>query len=203
MYCVKKKDFPVLENLLTACFENDPLYTLLIPDEEIRKKLLPELFKCDLDEFFNTCKVYADSEDMNGIIIVSDETEPFHILRYLISTYYATFKTDCYLIKEDPSLRVLWHFLKGKDYLNSRWTEHIKQKERLHIIYLAVHPLKQHCGISKLLLTEVLDYADAHSLLVSLETHNDKNVAFYQHFGFKLFEVVEKSIHLKQYCMIR
>ena len=69
MYCVKKTDFPVLENLLTACFENDPLYTLLIPDEEIRKKLLPELFKCDLDEFFNTCKVYADSEDMNGIIL--------------------------------------------------------------------------------------------------------------------------------------
>lgn len=203
LYRVKKTDFVVLERLLTACFENDPLYTLLIPDEEVRKKLLPELFKCDLDEFFSTCKVYADSEEMNGILIVSDTTESFHIFRYLISSYYAIFKTDCYLVKEDPSLKLLWHFLRGKDYLNSKWTEHIKQKERLHVIYLAVHPSKQHCGISKALLKKVLDYADRHRLLVSLETHNEKNVTFYQHFGFEIFEIVEKSIGLKQYCMVR
>lgn len=38
--------------------------------------------------------------------------------------------------------------------------------------------------------------------MISLETHNEKNVAFYRHFGFKVFGVVEKHFDLKQYGMI-
>ena len=55
----KKEDLPKMEELLTQCFARDPLYCKLIPDEEIRKRLLPELFKCDLSEFFETCQIYS------------------------------------------------------------------------------------------------------------------------------------------------
>ncbi len=46
-------------------------------------------------------------------------------------------------------------------------------------------------------------YADRNGLMISLETHNDKNVAFYEHFGFKIFGVVKKHFNLNQYCMVR
>ena len=36
LYRVKEEDLPRLEKLLTGCFEHDPLYCKLIPDEEIR-----------------------------------------------------------------------------------------------------------------------------------------------------------------------
>ena len=53
-------------------------------------------------------------------------------------------------------------------------------------------------------LQEVIDQAEEHGMMISLETHNPKNVAFYEHLGFKTFGVVEKApFHLKQYCMIR
>jgi len=35
-------------------------------------------------------------------------------------------------------------------------------------------------------------YAGEHRMMISLETHNEKNVAFYAHFGFKVFGIVEK-----------
>ena len=54
LYRVQKEDLPKMEELLTQCFARDPLYCKLIPDEETRKRLLPELFKCDLSEFFET-----------------------------------------------------------------------------------------------------------------------------------------------------
>ena len=57
LYRVKEEDLPRLEKLLTGCFEHDPLYCKLIPDEEIRKRLLPELFACDLTEFYETCEI--------------------------------------------------------------------------------------------------------------------------------------------------
>ena len=51
---------------------------------------------------------------------------------------------------------------------------------------------------------EVIQYAQKHKMLISLETHNPNNVPIYEHFGFKTYGIVEKHhFGLKQYCMIR
>ena len=203
LYRVTKEDQPRLEQLLSVCFAKDPLYCKLIPDENTRKRLMPELFHCDMEEMLATCEIFADSPQICGILVVSDESEPYDFFQYVMAELHAVLKTDEYLIKEDPSLKTFWNFLLGKDYLNSRWTDQLHQKERLHIIYLAVDPAVQHHGISAVLLGEAIRYAQEHRLMISLETHNEKNVDFYKHFGFKLYGVVEKHFGLKQYCMIR
>ena len=203
LYRVTKEDQPRLEQLLSVCFAKDPLYCKLIPVEDTRKRLMPELFHCDMEEMLATCEIFADSPQIRGILVVSDESEPYDFFQYVMAELHAVLKTDEYLIKEDPSLKTFWNFLLGKDYLNSRWTDQLHQKERLHIIYLAVDPAVQHHGISAVLLGEAIRYAQEHRLMISLETHNEKNVDFYKHFGFKLYGVVEKHFGLKQYCMIR
>ncbi len=203
LYRVTKEDQPRLEQLLSVCFAKDPLYCKLIPDEDTRKRLMPELFHCDMEEMLATCEIFADSPQIRGILVVSDESEPYDFFQYVMAELHAVLKTDEYLIKEDPSLKTFWNFLLGKDYLNSRWTDQLHQKERLHIIYLAVDPAVQHHGISAVLLGEAIRYAQEHRLMISLETHNEKNVDFYKHFGFKLYGVLEKHFGLKQYCMIR
>ena len=204
LYRVKKKDLKRLEKLLTLCFAKDPLYCKLIPDEETRKRLMPELFQCDMTEFFETCEIFADSPEINSILVVSDESEPYNLVKYYLTEVRAQLETDVYLIKEDPSLKTLHNFMMGKDYLNSRWTDQLHQEERLHIIYLAVAPEKQGHGYGGLLLQEAIAYAHSHRLMISLETHNEKNVALYQHFGFKIFGILErKPFDLKQYCMVR
>ena len=168
LYRVQKEDLPKVEKMLNQCFAHDPLYETLIPDPEVRKNLMPELFKCDMDEFYATCEIFADSADL-----------------------------------EDPSLKTFRNFMKGEDYLNSSWTDQLHQNQRLHIIYLAVDPSMQHHGIAAELLEEAIDYAQKHKLMISLETHNPKNVEFYEKFGFKVYGVMEKNFPLKQYCLIR
>lgn len=203
LYRVQREDVKKLKDLLTVCFAGDPLYCKLIPDENTRHRLLPELFECDMEEFFETCELYADSPDINGIMVVDDESEPYNPFHYYLTEAAAFLKTDGYLIKEDPSLKTFWNFFQGRDYLNSRWTDQLHQEGRLHIVYLAVRPDMQHHGISAVLLKEAIDYADRNRMMISLETHNEKNVAFYQHFGFKIFGIVNKHFDLKQFCMIR
>ena len=63
LYKVTKKDLPKLQALLNKCFASDPLYETLIPNEDIRKKLLPKLFACDMEEFYKNCDIFADSPD--------------------------------------------------------------------------------------------------------------------------------------------
>ena len=69
------------------------LYVELIPDEEVRKRLMPELFQCDLTEFYETCEIFADSKDLNGILVVSDETEPYHLLHRYFTEVQATLRS--------------------------------------------------------------------------------------------------------------
>ena len=157
LYRVKKEDLPKLEKLLVKCFAHDPLYCKLIPEKETRERLLPELFKCDLTEFIETCEIYSDSEEMNSLLVVSDESEPYNPLTFYLTEAWASLKTDEYLIKEDPSLKTLWNFMRGRDYLNSRWTDQLHQEERLHVIYLAVDPDMQHHGLAAILMEEVVE----------------------------------------------
>lgn len=203
LYRVQKKDLPKLEVLLNRCFAHDPLYETLIPDKDVRERLMPELFHCDMDEFYETCEIFADSEELNGVLVVSDEAEMYNIFQFYFSEAKALLQTDTYLIKEDPSLKTLHNFLKGEDYLNSRWTAQLHQKQRLHIVYLAVDPDMQHHGIAARLMDETIEYAKKHGMMISLETHNEKNLEFYKKFGFKVYGVVEKNFDLKQYCLIR
>ena len=149
-------------------------------------------------------EIYADSSELNSILVVSDGTEHEAALHNLMVDFFALLKTDGYLIKEDPSLATLRKFIQGKDYLNSSWTSQLHTAERLHVIYLAVTPKMQHHGLAEKLMDEVIDYADRHKLMISLETHNPANVAMYEKFGFKLYGIVQKKgFDLKQYCMIK
>lgn len=203
LYKVQKEDLPKLELLLSKCFALDPLYESLIPDEEVRKRLLPELFQCDMTEFYENCEIFAESEACNGILVVSDETEPYNFLKYYLTEVQAALKTDGYLIKEDSSLKTFLNFMIGRDYLNSNWTDQLHQDQRIHIIYLAVDPEMQHHGIAAELVEETIQYADNHKLMISLETHNPDNVPFYEQFGFKVYGILEKHFQLKQYCLVR
>lgn len=202
LYRVEKKDIEKLQALLSDCFHQDPLYLQLIPQTEMRRKLLPELFRCDLDELFESCEIYADSPDLNGIIVVSDETERYDPLRFYAAEIFYLLKTYLTLIRDDPSMKTFWNFVKGKDYLNSCWTDGIGTDLRLHIVYFAVRPSMHGKGVASKLMRAVIDYARRYRLAVSLETHNEKNVGMYEHYGFQLFEVVEEPLALKQYCMV-
>ena len=203
LYRIQREDLPKLEALLTKCFAQDPLYCKLIPEEETRKKLMPLLFKCDMWEFFETCELFSDSPELNSLLVVSDESEPYNPIHFYLTEALAQLRTDEYLVREDPSLKTFRNFVVGRDYLNSSWTDQLHQEQRIHIIYLAVRPDMQHHGLSARLINEVIDYANKHRLMISLETHNPKNVPLYEHFGFKVFGVLEKHFDLKQYCLIR
>ena len=203
LYRVTRQDLPRLEEILNLCFAADPLYQTLIPDPEVRRRLMPELFHCDMDEMFATCEIFADSPALHGLLVVSDRTEKRSLMQFYLTEMWAQLETDACLLKEDPSLHTFHNFMKGEDYLNSRWTEELGDAPRLHIIYLAVSPDAQHHGIAAMLMDEALRQADAAGMMVSLETHNDRNLPFYRQFGFQLYRRISYNFPLAQFCLVR
>lgn len=72
LYKVQEQDLDRLKEILTVCFQNDPLYSTLIEDEATKERLLPHLLECDVTELFETCEVFADSPELKGVLILSD-----------------------------------------------------------------------------------------------------------------------------------
>ena len=110
LYKVQEEDLEKLKRILTVCFAEDPLYCTLIEDKETRERLLPELFESDLTEFFETCDIYSDSEELNSILVVSDETEHQNPIYHYLAQLRGTIRTDESLIKEDHSLKNILEF---------------------------------------------------------------------------------------------
>lgn len=203
LHRLSKKDLPRAIQILCRCFEKDPLYQKLIPQDKVRLNALPGLFDCDVHEMYDTCDVFSDSPEMNGLLILDDETESYNPLQFYATEAFYTLKSDMCLIRDDRSLGTLMNFFAGRKYLNSEWLERLGNKNRLHIIYLAVDPNCQGLGIAHRLLHPVLDYADERGLLVTLETHNPQNLKFYAGCGFSLHEMVRSHFDLVQYCLVR
>ena len=155
LYKVQEQDLDRLKEILTVCFQNDPLYSTLIEDEATKERLLPHLLECDVTELFETCEVFADSPELKGVLILSDES-----------------MTDGWLLHEDPTKKTFFNFVLGKDYLNSAWTAQLHETRRLHVIYLAVDPKFQHHGLAEMMMNEVIACADRYHMMISLETNN-------------------------------
>ena len=45
LYKVQEQDLDRLKEILTVCFQNDPLYSTLIEDEATKERLLPHLLE--------------------------------------------------------------------------------------------------------------------------------------------------------------
>lgn len=203
LYRLHAGDEEKLKDLLTQSFLTDPLYCEIIPSEDMRRKMLPELFNCEIEDLFEHCEIYADSPEVNAIIVVSDETVASSPVKYYLSELIYCLKAGAQVIREDLSLKTLRNFLKAKDFLLDSWTQRIETDNRLHIIYLAVKPECRGKHLATKLMSQVLKVADKRGLMASLETHNSKNVKMYEHFGFEMFEVLTRKLALKQYCMVR
>ena len=202
LYRVTEYDIPNVIRTLTECFQADPLYRQLIPDADVRQRTLPEIFNCDANEMLSCCNVYADSHEVGGLVILDDETVPYDPLRYFSTEAFYALKTDVCLVREDWSLKTLWNFFLGRQYLNSRWTEELPDN-RMQLIYFAVRPALQGAGVGHKMIQPVLDYADEHGLLISLETHNPANLPRYDHYGFDVYKTLKSHFELTQYCLVR
>ncbi len=152
-----------------------------------------------MDELFENCEVYADSENLNGIIAVSDETEPYNPIKYYAIELYYALKAGMFLINEDRSLKTLWNFIRAR-IISTRYGPMTSHRQAPSHRLFCCAPLHAWKGVASKLMNAVLKYADENKLIMSLETHNEKNVSLYEHYGFHLFEVVQAHFALKQFC---
>lgn len=180
---LKKTNVIEASKVAARAFQDDLIDSYFFPNPERRNEILPAFYEYRLKSAVRYGMVYATSPSMEGIAawVHSDICE-LSLWQLMRSGGFTLFRKLGY--------KVTSKMMPVKDYVTSMKTKNAGEKY-LHLEILAVEPKFQGMGYAKKLLEPMFELLDSEALPCFLETVTEKNVLFYQHFGF---EVVEEGI---------
>lgn len=149
------------------------------------------IWRANYAAFTPSVLAYSDSADIKGtVVFVRPGCEPVSVAGFLRHGI-------CSLWRHLPRI-VRYSLLCESVYRRHR------DHNTWYLYDLAVDPLYQGKGIATQLLQPMLAYLDRTGTKCYLETHDAKNVAMYEHFGFELVESPRMPhAELRHYAMLR
>lgn len=154
-----------------------------IPDAEKRKRTLPRIFDIFVRYCFKYGEIYATSESFEGVIMClpseSWQISPWRMLR--CGAWKLPFLLGFKFISRMTKIEEKCTYFHTK-YASNPHT---------YIWHLGVEPEFQGKGCGGKLLRHLLKRLTEERRTCYLETAEEKNVAFYRHFGFEVVDMVE------------
>ena len=182
--------------VVAKAFFDYPMFTFYFPDPGKRARVLPWY----LGNALNCALRYGEvltTPEISGVIF----TLPPGHTRISLSEYIR----NGYLLSP---LKLGLH-----DYVRSQKCEKIvgdthekimNHRPHYYLWGLAVDPRQKRKGIGTALLKPLIEKANAENMPIYLETHDEKNVAYYQRTGFSLVHTGKISeFDLSFWCMVR
>jgi len=188
MFKAQSQDRSFITHLLAQSFDDNKSVNYIIPQDHHRSKRLLRL----MEYSFDYCQLHGNvffSDHRQGCALV---VYPHKAKSSLRSTLL-----DLRLITTSVGLANLKKILRREATIK-------KLHPRVPFCYLwfiGVSPDAQHKGIGSSLLREILEQCDREALPVYLETSVDRNVPWYEQFGFKVYETLDIGYRL--FCMKR
>lgn len=165
-------------SVLCAAFFEYPEFKYYFPDPRQRNRCLPYYLGNVLRTAVRFGDVYTNG-DVSGVIFTlpPDHTK-ISLWEYVQCGFLFT-----------PLVLGLQTFIRSQeaeDHLSRQHEEIMQGRSHYYLWGLVVDPAIKQKGIGTALLEPVLARADAEEVAFYLETHDERNVAYYQRFGFQL-----------------
>jgi len=173
------KELASVSEALVDAFSQDPLFLWMTPEPGLRRDLIYTLVR---HAFINggvlttrppsmAAALWFESERASaGPLIILLTGQAFLIPRVGISHTLKLLKLDSFLV--ETRARLL--------------TEANAPRGAIYLYLVGVREEARGQGLSSVLISPILDYANATHQVVLLETHNPKNIPIYEHFGFEV-----------------
>jgi ribosomal protein S18 acetylase RimI-like enzyme len=169
--------------VLGRAFQDDPLFAYCIPDPTERKKKCAIHCKWLILLGFLTGEVYSSSNDIEAVAIWHP-----HAIEYKKREEKSKeFMKRLRKIRRDLFSDALYaeRMAIFEELANSFQKEHVNFPH-WYLAFIGVDPTHQSKGYGSKLLRMKLAEIDEQNLPCYLHTENERNVKFYEHFGFEL-----------------
>lgn len=172
-------------DLLADSFIDNPLMLYFFPDESIRKKILPKMYRSVADITMTMGTVYATSKNLEGVIGVVDNRKrvfSLNMLRAIVKSLFINLPSLKYISLIDI-------IKKSKNISMNNYPNNIDTC--LYIEMVAVDKRYRGQKYMSKLIRSVLHEAKNNNLHCILQTETKENVMKYEHLGFKLYNKIE------------
>lgn len=182
--------------VVAAAFFSYPMFTFYFPDEKRREKELPWYMEQVLNCALAYGEVYTNPEGSGVVFTLPPGHTKLSQWEYMQHGFALT-----------PVVLGLKDFNRSQEceaFVGETHERLMRGRPHYYLWGLTVDPKVKKQGIGSAMLKKVLDIADAARMPTYLETHDEKNVAYYESKGFKLIST-EKFPHfeLDIWCMVR
>lgn len=182
--------------VVASAFFNYPMFTFYFPDEKRRVKELPWYMEQVINCALRYGEVYTNPECSGVAFTLPPGHTKLSQWEYMQNGFILT-----------PFVLGLKDFARSQECEAFEYETHerlMQGREHYYLWGLTVDPKVKKQGIGSALMKKVLGIADAAKMPMYLETHDEKNVAYYESKGFKLISSEKyRNNELKFWNMVR
>lgn len=182
--------------VLAASFFDYPMFSFYFPDAQRRIRYLPWYFKKILNTAMRYGSVHTTPEVSGVIFTLPPGHTKISMWEYIRSGFLLT-----------PFVLVFRNYQRSmecEDFVGLTQIELMKNRPHYYLWGLAVDPRHKAHGVGTALMQPLLTQADVQRMPIYLETHDEKNVRYYQNFGFNLiYTICIPKYQLPFWCMLR
>jgi len=192
---IGQQDIGPATKSLARAFISDPMMNYICPDEPEMERKLALLFGVMIRYGLRYGEVYATSPKMEGVAMWLTSDNSDMTLPKLEECGFLDFSSQV-------SLGVVARLVYLNDFAYSRNKQYAPFKH-WYLAFIGVDPDFHGRGLASALIKPMLKRMDQEDMPCYLETATEKNVAMYEHFGFKLVEkIVVPATNVLMYAML-
>jgi len=180
---------------LAQAFQHDPLFIYVFPAQAARQQLTRHIFELQIRQGLLVAGTFTTSAKTEGVIITLPSEKIGLDFRALLKVRAGS------LLRHIP-LGTLARMARVDRELSALRKRNAPQ-HYVYLTLLGVQPAFQGQGHAGRLLKTLLSGLDAGGKTCYLETENQRNVSFYQAFGFRLLEKADLADGVPCWAMLR
>ncbi|NVM35525.1 MAG: GNAT family N-acetyltransferase [Candidatus Lokiarchaeota archaeon] len=184
---------------LTRAFYDDPLHIFYFPDTSIRDEKLHNLFKFNVSYSLRYGEAYSTSLNFEGVALWQ-LIDPNKKARFKFSINYESFLVFQLVrrVGKEAANRILcYNFV-------LRTHHELVPYRHWYFFNIGVDPNFQGKGYASNLIKPMLGRIEKEHLSCYLDTNDEKKIALYQHYGFKVLKKYQiPEIEITNWSMLR
>ena len=193
---LKRKQIKEASKVLADSFFNYPMFRFYFPDPGRRTRYLPWYFRNILNCAYHYGEIFTTS-DVNGVIFyLAPDHNQISLWEYVQNGFLMT-----------PLLMGFRNYQRSMDcekYVEATRIRLMASQPHYYLWGLAVDPNSKGKGVGSALIEPIIELSVRDDLPIYLETHDERNVHYYQKFSFDLLEKAIIPVHgLSFWCMAR
>lgn len=195
MPLIKMNSIEAAAQTIARSFMDDPFFIYLLPQPGPRMIWLKRFAAATIKMVSGLDECYVTDEQSSGAMIL---VPPGHYP--LPAAKVAPFAAR--MVSMTFGCRVATGKMAGAMKVLARMEKHHPKYANWYLMQLGVDPESQGRGLGRLMMNELVARAERERIPVYLETTNEKNLAFYRHFGFELIDEIKYDNVPPVWCMV-